>query len=156
MSKRCPECSAVYPDDSKFCSQDGNALVDNADGEPSRPSPGPGTTVRRAVRVKDVSVDDIAGSLESTVLDTRYKILRKLGEGGMAFVYEAQELNSGESVALKVISPKLNKDREERSRTPPRHIALRYRRRVPHRSGFHPAGAAPYRPPGVHMCRSPA
>lgn len=110
MSKRCPECSAVYPDDSKFCSQDGNALVDDADGEPSRAAPGSGTTLRKAVRVKDVSVDDIAGSLESTVLDTRYKILRKLGEGGMAFVYEAQELNSGESVALKVISPKLNKD----------------------------------------------
>ncbi len=110
MSKRCPECSAVYPDDAKFCSQDGNALGDDAEGEPSRASPGSGTSVRRAARVKHVSVDDIAGSLEATVLDTRYKILSKLGEGGMAFVYEAQELNSGESVALKVISPRLNTD----------------------------------------------
>ena len=39
-----------------------------------------------------------------------YAWVRKLGEGGMSYVYEARELSSGESVAIKVLSPKLGAD----------------------------------------------
>jgi serine/threonine-protein kinase len=52
-----------------------------------------------------------AASLTNQVLDTRYEVLRKLGEGGMSYVYEAKEVGSGQSVAIKVMSPKLASDK---------------------------------------------
>ncbi len=51
-----------------------------------------------------------AGSLKEEVLDRRYEVLRMLGEGGMAFVYEARDLTTDQSVAIKVLSPKLGTD----------------------------------------------
>ena len=113
-SRRCPRCGGVYTGDARFCSKDGSALVDVA------PGPGGGappssrrestTAVRMAVRKAAGRRVDPAGSLSSQVIDRRYQILGRLGEGGMSYVYEARELNSGESVALKVLSPKLSKD----------------------------------------------
>jgi serine/threonine-protein kinase len=35
---------------------------------------------------------------------------RLLGEGGMSYVYEATDMHSGKSLAVKVLSPKLSKD----------------------------------------------
>jgi serine/threonine-protein kinase len=68
------------------------------------------TSVRKAVTPRAQPALDRAGSLSNQVLDTRYQVVRKLGEGGMSFVYEAKELSSGESVAIKVLSPKLGAD----------------------------------------------
>jgi serine/threonine-protein kinase len=51
-----------------------------------------------------------AGQLTDQLLDQRYQIRRKLGEGGMAFVYEAHDMSTGDVVAVKVLSPKLSKD----------------------------------------------
>ncbi len=66
--------------------------------------------VGRAIRKPAADAIDPAGALSNEILDGRYRILRKVGEGGMAYVYEASELSSGQSVAVKVISPKLSKD----------------------------------------------
>jgi serine/threonine protein kinase len=43
----------------------------------------------------------------STALADRYKILRRLGEGGMATVYLAEDLKHERQVALKVLRPEL-------------------------------------------------
>jgi serine/threonine-protein kinase len=37
--------------------------------------------------------------------------MKKLGEGGMSYVYLAKEISSGETVAIKVLSPRLASDR---------------------------------------------
>jgi len=50
------------------------------------------------------------GSLTGQVLDQRYQINRKLGEGGMSYVYEAQEIETGRSVAVKILIPRLSRD----------------------------------------------
>src|SRR5205823_4894786 len=44
-------------------------------------------------------------------LDSRYEVQKKLGEGGMSFVYLAREVGSGHDVAIKVLSPKLATDK---------------------------------------------
>jgi len=44
------------------------------------------------------------------LLDARYQVLRKLGEGGMSFVYLAREIRTGGEVAIKVLSPRLASD----------------------------------------------
>src|SRR3989441_5843546 len=47
----------------------------------------------------------------SPSFDARYQVLKKLGEGGMSFVYLAREVSTGQAVAIKVLSPKLATDR---------------------------------------------
>ncbi len=51
-----------------------------------------------------------ARTLTNQVIDKRYHIVRKLGEGGMSYVYLGQEMASGDTVAIKVISPKISAD----------------------------------------------
>lgn len=43
--------------------------------------------------------------MQGTVVDSKYQIVRRLGQGGMGAVYEARHLGTGRRVALKVIVP---------------------------------------------------
>jgi serine/threonine-protein kinase len=54
---------------------------------------------------------DRASGLSNQILDARYQVMQKLGEGGMSYVYLAKEISSGETVAIKVLSPRLASDR---------------------------------------------
>jgi len=117
MSRRCPRCKTVYAGEARFCPKDGSPLVDvgrSAGGKvveaPKPVSLDSGTQVRQATPKKRGFGLDRAGSLADQVIDSRYQVLRKLGEGGMAMVYEAREVNSGQFVAIKVLSPRLSKD----------------------------------------------
>jgi serine/threonine-protein kinase len=49
-------------------------------------------------------------SLTGQILDQRYRINRRLGEGGMSYVYQAEELGTGQSVAVKILIPRLSRD----------------------------------------------
>jgi serine/threonine-protein kinase len=116
MSRRCPRCKTVYAGEARFCPKDGSPLVDvaGAGGKvvqaPKPMSLDSGTQVRQAAPKQRGFGLDRAASLADQVIDSRYQVLRKLGEGGMAMVYEAREVNSGQFVAIKVLSPKLSKD----------------------------------------------
>jgi serine/threonine-protein kinase len=119
MSRRCPRCKSVYAGAARFCPKDGSPLVDVAGtgGGPVAGTVSQGaakqggrTVVRGAMKAAAGVSLSRAASLVGEVIDRRYEVLRKLGEGGMAFVYEARELSSGESVAIKVLQPKLGKE----------------------------------------------
>jgi serine/threonine-protein kinase len=49
-------------------------------------------------------------TLTGQVLDHRYQVIRKLGEGGMSYVYQAQDLESGDELAVKILLPRLARD----------------------------------------------
>lgn len=50
------------------------------------------------------------------MLGGRYRIAQKIGEGGMSFVYLAEDVNSEERVAIKILSPALAEDRTAMAR----------------------------------------
>ena len=56
------------------------------------------------------------GNLIGQLLDGRYRIDRKVGEGGMSFVYLAHEEGTGERFAIKVLSPSLSQERNAMAR----------------------------------------
>jgi serine/threonine protein kinase len=87
--KSCPHCKTVYPGGEMFCPLDGTRL-----SSPSMAEQGPTT-------------DPLLG----VIVSGRYKILRRIGEGGMGIVYEAEHVVIEKRVALKVL-------REDFSRRP--------------------------------------
>lgn len=50
------------------------------------------------------------------ILANRYRLIEKIGMGGMAIVYRAVDLRTGHNVAVKVLRPEYNEDREFISR----------------------------------------
>ena len=101
--KKCPKCGTLYGSEAKFCPKDGAPLVAVLSDSGS-------TQIRQAVKPPPSGTDP-AKMLRNQVLDQRYEVGRKLGEGGMSFVYEAKDISSGESVAVKIMTPKLAQDK---------------------------------------------
>ncbi|HEX7121256.1 MAG TPA: serine/threonine-protein kinase [Gemmatimonadaceae bacterium] len=109
--RRCPKCGTVYGDTARFCPRDGTMLVE-VQSKPAAPAaPKSNTSVRTPVQPQRAPNLDRASSLSSQILDARYEVQKKLGEGGMSYVYLARDINSGEVVAIKVLSPKLASDK---------------------------------------------
>jgi len=79
----CPRCSTANPKGTAFCGKCGFSLA--------------GTVVTEA------EPDPLIGAL----VDGRFLVKRKLGEGGMGVVYEAEQTAFGRKVALKVLHPHL-------------------------------------------------
>jgi eukaryotic-like serine/threonine-protein kinase len=100
----------MYGDSARFCPKDGSLLVEVQAKPASPPTPpaGAATGVRLPPSPRSL---ERASSLSGQILDTRYQVVRKLGEGGMSFVYLAKEVATGHQVAIKVLSPKLASDR---------------------------------------------
>lgn len=67
-------------------------------------------TVARKIVPKEGASLDRAGTLVNELLDNRYRVNGRLGEGGMSFVYEATDVHTGKQLAIKVLSPKLSRD----------------------------------------------
>jgi eukaryotic-like serine/threonine-protein kinase len=119
---RCPACGTQYTDDARFCTKDGSKLI-AMPGSPapivgapgsqvSAPTPARGTAMGRAEPPKPGSAMDLVGQ----VLDGRYKIVRKVGEGGMSFVYLATDTATSDRYAIKVLSQALSNDQNAMQR----------------------------------------
>lgn len=119
-NRRCPRCQTNYAAPARFCVKDGSLLVESdpargAAPGPQAPSPGVRASSRDSAEgaTAGTSKDQVKsslGSLTGQVLDQRYHITRKLGEGGMSYVYQAQEVDTGRAVAVKILIPRLSRD----------------------------------------------
>ena len=107
--RRCPTCGSFYAGEARFCPKDGAQLVEVA-STPVPAAKGSTTQIRMAIKPAPTS-NDPAKTLRNQVLDSRYQIVKKLGEGGMSFVYEARDISTGQSVAVKIMTPKLAQDK---------------------------------------------
>jgi serine/threonine protein kinase len=105
---RCPACGTTYADASKFCTKDGTKLVPQGSATDPMAVSGPRSTAA-AVRGEPKAAPAHANLVGQT-LDKRYKIERKLGEGGMSFVYLATDIATQAQFAIKVLSEALSHD----------------------------------------------
>ncbi len=114
MELRCPQCSGRYLPPARFCMRDGYALV-------PAPSPDPERAADPPVRPGGVwdphsKFVEPASRLTGWLLDERYLLGESIGTGGMAFVYRATDRESGEQVAIKVLTSRLAADPESIAR----------------------------------------
>ena len=75
-------------------------------------TPARGTVGGRAEPVEPAAPTDLVGR----VLDGRYQVERKIGEGGMSFVYLATDVATKEQCAIKVLSAALSRDQNAMAR----------------------------------------
>ena len=117
-TRRCPRCHTSYAPPARFCVKDGSPLVDAeataAFAPPGAPAPAGPAIPAAGVYTEEfiVSPEDIdrCATLSGKLLDGRYQVGRRLGEGGMSYVYRAQEVESGAAVAVKILLPRLSRD----------------------------------------------
>ena len=120
----CPTCQKVFPEGIPRCPEDGSVLVPRP-----RLTPSPGEKIDSleallpTLRQEELAAKAIVGDskeraqarasapqrpdpLVGQIVAGRYAITRKIGEGGMGAVYEAQHTLIGKRVAIKVLLDK--------------------------------------------------
>jgi serine/threonine protein kinase len=116
-NRRCPRCQTTYAAPARFCVKDGSLLVEGAPAAEGRGveatdnlDKAVSTSPSQPPPLRPADPPLLLASLTGKVLDERYQILRKLGEGGMSYVYQAQEVDTGRPVAVKILIPRLSRD----------------------------------------------
>jgi len=113
VTMRCPRCGTLYEGDARVCARDGVALVEEPRSPTGRSAEWPQFG---GVKSGTPGEPPTTATLAGRILDARYRIERKVGEGGMSFVYLAHDMKTKERVAIKILSPALAADRNSLAR----------------------------------------
>ena len=104
----CSTCNHPLPDEALFCSSCGMATGKIDLRSTIKNSPETNANIRK----RDVEEDPRIG----LVLDSKYQLLERLGEGGMGAVYRAHRLHIGDEVAIKLLSHDVTRDQQSSER----------------------------------------
>jgi len=110
----CPSCSSPLESNARFCGVCGYRLQ----APPAAPVPQSGANNINATAVKASPVRTPKPKAKpvgdeiylNQVLNNRFKIESKIGEGGFGAVYRGIQLATGRKVALKLLHPEMTKD----------------------------------------------
>ena len=87
----CPSCRHALHEDARFCSNCGLSTASQHTGTDN---------ISQQATLKYSTAPD---PLTGRILDSKYELLERLGEGGMGAVYRARRLHIGDEVAVKVL-----------------------------------------------------
>src|SRR5262249_52565241 len=122
---RCPLCSVELSADHRYCSACGAALT-AGDAPPTGPwQPNTGVTLS----VPQPATAGRGRFPPGHLLAKRYRVVTRLGRGGMGEVYSAEDLRLGGPVALKFLPASLSHDADRLQRL---HHEVRVARQVTH------------------------
>jgi eukaryotic-like serine/threonine-protein kinase len=117
----------MYGADARFCTRDGTRLIAAAPKPVTAPA-APRAAAPAAAAPRTDTPDNVRSTvprdraeppraprsgqqnLTGALLDGRYRIIMKVGEGGMSFVYLATDIATQERYAIKVLSAALSQD----------------------------------------------
>ena len=108
---RCPRCGTTFDPPARFCTKDGFPLVPGGAPLPTTPRAF-GLHRTGELRLPPARRGDPASGLSGRVMDGRYQMEMRVGEGGMAYVYRAKDRETGRTVAVKVLMSRLVGDQE--------------------------------------------
>ena len=105
-SMRCQSCQTLLPDDAQFCASCG--LPTSRHPSDATTQIGQQQTNADSPRATDEQVDRRIG----LILDSKYKLIESLGEGGMGSVFRAERLHIGDEVAVKLLHRDLVREQQ--------------------------------------------
>jgi serine/threonine protein kinase len=98
---KCPSCQTENHADSKFCKECATPLVGSREGGPT------------LTKTLESPVPAVA---QGTIIAGHYRVVEKLGQGGMGEVFRALDKNLGRQVAIKVLPEEFSRDPERLAR----------------------------------------
>ena len=115
---KCPQCQQPLREGAQFCTNCGTRSVQmpaagarGATGKASAEDAGDGSRSRSAAATFIGNGGDSSGDpFIGRVLDSKYELLSRLGEGGMGMVYRARRVHIGDEVAVKLLHSKFATD----------------------------------------------
>ena len=95
----CPRCRQALNEDARFCSSCGLPTAQSNTN----------TQIidQQVTTIYAATTDPLIGR----VLDSKYELIARLGEGGMGAVYRARRLHIGDEVAVKVLHQRFVRER---------------------------------------------